>query len=218
MRKYRKQSSAPEKQNRAAGKCFGYISLLVALAVIFICTTDGRAAMYMCKDARGRVSFTNVLASAGCTVFALKKGRSVSLGSNGGGVYDSRVYDKDIASVSRRYNVDQHLIKAIISTESAFNHRAVSRRGAKGLMQLMPATARELRVYNPFNPQENIDGGTRYFKSLLKTFGGDVKLSLAAYNAGPGQVLRANGIPPIPETVRYVKKVLRQYRIYKNGG
>ena len=84
-------------------------------------------------------------------------------------------------------------------------------------MQLMPATARELRVLNPFNPQENIDGGTRYFRRLLNTFGGNVKLSLAAYNAGPGQVLQAKGVPPIPETIRYVNKVLRQYRVYKTG-
>jgi len=218
MRNDRKQFSASLNQGGGAAKFSLCLSLMVALAIVFTSSADSMAAMYMCKDARGGVSFTNVPASPGCTPFSLKKGRSVRLGNNRHGVYNSKVYDKEIASVSRRYNVDQHLIKAIICAESDFNHRAVSKRGAKGLMQLMPETARELRVYNPFNAQENIDGGTRYFKSLLKTFDGNVKLSLAAYNAGPGQVLRANGIPPIPETVRYVKKVLRQYRIYKNGG
>ena len=218
MRDFRKQLSASPKQGGGAAKFSGCLFLAAALLLLVLNPGNGRAAMYKCRDARGGISFTNVPTSSSCTPFSLKKRRSVNLGYGGHRAYNSKVYDKDIARVSRRYNVDQHLIKAIICAESDFNHRAVSKRGAQGLMQLMPATARELRVYNPFNPRENIDGGTRYFKSLLKTFGGNVKLSLAAYNAGPGQVLRANGIPPIPETVRYVKKVLRQYRIYKKGG
>lgn len=160
--------------------------------------------------------FTNVPSLPDCKIFS-KKRRSAGLWNGGRKTFDSARYDKDITRVSRRYDIDPHLIKAIIQTESDFNHRAVSKRGAQGLMQLMPETARELRVFNPFNPQENIDGGTRYFRQLLNTFGGDVQLSLAAYNAGPGQVRRANGIPPIAETVRYVKKVLKQYTIYKTA-
>ena len=217
MRDNRKHFSPVKKQRGGMGSS-GCICLVFTLVVFFIGPMDGLAAMYVCKDKRGRVSFTNVPGSPDCSAFSLKKrgyGRSLSRGKRS---YDTRAYDKDIANVSRRYNVDQHLIKAIIHTESYFDHRAVSKQGAQGLMQLMPGTARELRVFNPFNPQENIDGGTRYFKRLLDTFGGNVKLSLAAYNAGPGQVQRANGIPPIPETVRYVEKVLRQYRIYKTGG
>ena len=82
-------------------------------------------------------------------------------------------------------------------------------------MQLMPATARELRVANPFNPRENIDGGTRYFRGLMDTFNGDLILSLAAYNAGPGLVKRTGGVPRITETRRYVNKVLKRYKVYK---
>jgi soluble lytic murein transglycosylase-like protein len=190
--------------------------LVLVLAVFFIGQTDAQAMIYMCKDSRGGVSFTNAPSLPDCKVF-LKKTRLGSPRNSGGKKYDSGRYDEDITRVARRYNVDPHLIKAIIRTESDFNHRAVSKQGAQGLMQLMPETARELRVFNPFNPKENIDGGTRYFRRLLDTFGGDVKLSLAAYNAGPGQVKQANGIPPIPETIRYVKKVLHQYRAYKTA-
>ena len=190
--------------------------LALVLAVFFIGQTDAQAMIYMCKDSKGGVSFTNVPSLPDCTIF-MKKTRASSLRSGGWKSYDSGRYDEDITRVARRYNVDPHLIKAIIQTESDFNHRAVSKQGAQGLMQLMPETAKELHVFNPFNPKENIDGGTRYFRRLLNTFGGNVKLSLAAYNAGPGQVQQANGIPPIPETVRYVKKVLRQYRVYKTA-
>jgi soluble lytic murein transglycosylase-like protein len=190
--------------------------LALVLAVFFIVQTDAQAMIYICKDSRGGVSFTNAPSLPDCKIFE-KKTRSGSPRNNGRKAYDSGRYDEDITRVARRYNVDPHLIKAIIRTESDFNHRAVSRQGAQGLMQLMPETARELRVFNPFNPKENIDGGTRYFRRLLDTFGGDVKLSLAAYNAGPGQVKQANGIPPIPETIRYVKKVLHQYRVYKTA-
>lgn len=82
-------------------------------------------------------------------------------------------------------------------------------------MQLMPATSRELRVSNPFNPRENIDGGTRYFRKMLDSFGGDLVLSLAAYNSGPGLVARTGGVPRIKETRRYVNKVLKRYKVYK---
>jgi soluble lytic murein transglycosylase-like protein len=190
--------------------------LALALAVFLSSQTDAWAMIYVCKDPRGGVSFTNVPSLPSCKVFS-KKSKSGWSGSDRRKNHDSGKYDIDITRVSRRYNIDPHLIKAIIQAESDFNHRAVSKQGAQGLMQLMPATARELRVLNPFNPQENIDGGTRYFRRLMNTFGGNVKLSLAAYNAGPGQVLQAKGVPPIPETIRYVNKVLRQYRVYKTG-
>jgi soluble lytic murein transglycosylase-like protein len=128
---------------------------------------------------------------------------------------NSTRYDLEIRRVSRLYNVDPSLIKAIIHTESDFDDQAVSRSGAQGLMQLMPATARELRVTNPFDPQENIDGGTRYFRSLLDIFNEDLVLSLAAYNAGPGLVTRTGGVPDIAETQHYVKKVLKRYKVYQ---
>jgi soluble lytic murein transglycosylase-like protein len=125
------------------------------------------------------------------------------------------MYDLEIRRVGQRYQVDPPLIKAVIQAESDFDSRAVSSRGAQGLMQLMPETARELRVDNPFNPRENIDGGTRYLRQMLDNFKGDLTLSLAAYNAGPGLVSRTGGVPQIPETVQYVNKVLKQYKEYK---
>jgi soluble lytic murein transglycosylase-like protein len=127
------------------------------------------------------------------------------------------VYDREIRSIARRYKIDPSLIKAIIHTESAFNHKAVSKSGAQGLMQLMPDTAREMDVADPFNPRENIDGGTRYFRQILNDFDGNLILSLAAYNAGPGLVRRTGGVPQIPETRRYVNKVLKQYKVYRSS-
>ena len=129
---------------------------------------------------------------------------------------DNTRFDKDIRYAARAHKVDPMLIKAIIKMESAFNYRAVSSKGAQGLMQLMPATAKDLKVKDPFNPRENIYGGTKYIKWLLKRFDGDVRLSLAAYNAGPARI-RKKKIPRIPETIAYVRKVLRQYKAYKKG-
>ncbi|MBM9520220.1 lytic transglycosylase domain-containing protein [Desulforhopalus vacuolatus] len=129
----------------------------------------------------------------------------------------TKKYDSEISSIATRYGVDPSLIKAIIHVESGFNHRAVSRMGARGLMQLMPGTARELKVYNPFNAKQNIDGGTRYFRQIMDDFNGDVRLALAAYNAGPGLVHKLHRIPAIPETRNYVRKVMRMYRFYKSG-
>lgn len=116
---------------------------------------------------------------------------------------------------ARRHAVDHRLVKAIIAVESCFDTHAVSRVGAQGLMQLMPQTAAHLGVRDPFSPSENIGAGVRYFARLLKRFGNDVKLALAAYNAGPEAVEKYGGIPPYAETRKYVERVLHYYDRYR---
>lgn len=120
-------------------------------------------------------------------------------------------YDNTINKVSQRFDVDKNLIKSIILAESAGKHDAVSKADAKGLMQLMDATAKEVGVRDSFNPAENILGGTKYFAQLLRQYSGDIKLSLAAYNAGPGNVQKFNGVPPFEETKNYINRVLGYY-------
>lgn len=193
--------------------------LQVALPMLFFFGTGtSQASMYLCRDKSGAVNFTNAPVVSNCQEYALEKtGRIHAMVSEVvGGATDSASYDQEIRRIGRRYQVDPPLIKAIIQTESDFDHRAVSRRGAQGLMQLMPETARDLQVGNPFNPRENIDGGTRYLRWLLDSFNNDLILSLAAYNAGPGLVSRTGGVPKITETREYVNKVLKRYKAYKN--
>lgn len=120
---------------------------------------------------------------------------------------------RDVAErEAERYGIDPNLVRAVIYVESGENPKAVSPKGAEGLMQLMPGTAKELGVGNAFRPRENVQGGVGYLASLLQRFGGDLELALAAYNAGPGAVERHGGIPPYPETQTYVKRVLEIYR------
>jgi soluble lytic murein transglycosylase-like protein len=119
--------------------------------------------------------------------------------------------DAAIAMAAARHNVDPNLVRAVIKVESNFNANAVSRKGAMGLMQLMPATARQLNVKNPFDPEQNIDAGVRHLKQLLENFGGDVSLTLAAYNAGAGAVARSAGIPHFAETQNYVRRITNLY-------
>ena len=200
------------------------VCMAFVLVIVFFLfnTRTLHAGMFVCRDQSGAINITNVPNYSDCKPLELKKESSwsdFSMGSrsrsSAKNSTNSTRYDLEIRRVSRLYNVDPSLIKAIIHTESDFNDQAVSRSGAQGLMQLMPATARELRVFNPFDPQENIDGGTRYFRSLLDIFNEDLVLSLAAYNAGPGLVTRTGGVPEIPETQHYIKKVLKRYKVYQ---
>jgi len=117
-----------------------------------------------------------------------------------------------IAVYSRRQSLDPRLVHAVVAVESGFDPRAVSRKGARGLMQLMPETARELGVEDAFDPSQNLRGGIEYLRRMVDRFGGDLRLALASYNAGPEAVTRHGGVPPFAETAGYVRKVLDLYR------
>ncbi|MGB9205090.1 MAG: lytic transglycosylase domain-containing protein [Terriglobales bacterium] len=122
--------------------------------------------------------------------------------------------DAAIEQAAARHNVDPNLVRSVVKVESNFNPNAVSRKGAMGLMQLMPSTARSLNVSNPFDPAENVEAGVRHLRRLLDSYGGNVSLSLAAYNAGSGAVARSAGVPHFRETQNYVRRITNLY----NGG
>lgn len=189
-------------------------TILICSIVVFInsfCLTL-HADIYKHTDSNGVIHFTNIPDG---------KGYIKILSENNTPIGE---YDHIISTKSYKYNIEPAIIKAVITAESNWDPRAVSHKGAIGLMQLMPTTAEDMLVNNPFDPEENIEGGTRYLRHLLNRFNGDLDLALAAYNAGPARVERSGGIPKIPETVQYVKKVNKLYsgkpkekrlRIYK---
>jgi len=179
------------------------VLFIILVIVLLPSLSVTKAAMYSYVDQFGRLHFTNVPADPRYRedprFDAIRKtavqGR----------------YGQFIRTAADRYSLDPELIRAIIKVESSFNPFAVSEKGAMGLMQLMPETAKEMQVAEPFEARDNIMGGSRYLRKLLNLFDDDVRLGLAAYNAGPNKVLENGRIPKIPETKQYVEKVLREY-------
>lgn len=208
------------------GKIARVLTLSVGCLLLFS-LQELKAEMFVCVDAAGKTQYTNMNGSGNCRPLRKRVGITRRPGSQSSSWQvstlrgrlqrDTSSYDHHISQSSQRYNVDPYLIKAVIKTESDFDCYALSKKGAQGLMQLMPGTAREMNVRNPFNPYENIDGGTRYLRNMLDIFDGNVPLSLAAYNAGPNRVKRLQKIPRIPETIRYVNKVLAYYKLYRDS-
>ncbi len=169
------------------------------------------ADIYMYIDRDGNPCFTNLVPPTSEYRVIVKERKRFS------GPSSTSRYDEYIEEASRKHGVSFSLIKAIMKAESDFDPKAVSKKGAKGLMQIMPFNFQLLGIQDPFNPRESIMGGARYFKQLLDRFNGEIHLALAAYNAGPETVDRSSGIPPIRETEDYVKKVMKYYKIFKKG-
>jgi hypothetical protein len=185
------------------------IMLVVAACAQFVALCPGFADVYVYRDKQGVLTFTNVPTHAGYRRVIREGG----VGS-GGALYSNGSYDDIIRSASDRHAVDADLVRAVIKVESDFQSNARSHKGAMGLMQLMPETARLHNVNDTYDPSDNIEGGVRHLKLLLNRFQGDLQLTLAAYNAGIKAVEKHGGIPPFAETREYVRRVLRYYQSY----
>jgi soluble lytic murein transglycosylase len=189
------------------------ISALIVFLGLLVGVTPASADVYVYKNNQGVLTFTNVPNHAGYRRVLNENSGQVSSGALGPSDFEDL-----IRSASLRYNVDANLVRAVIKTESDFRSNARSNKGAMGLMQLMPDTARLHNVVDAYDPSENVDGGVRHLKMLLDRYQGDLELSLAAYNAGSGAVEKHGGIPPFAETREYVRRVLRFYNSYRVGG
>ncbi|MCX7635931.1 MAG: transglycosylase SLT domain-containing protein [Syntrophales bacterium] len=172
-----------------------------------------RADIYKYVDKNGVIHLTNVPTDGNVNYVLVYREKRVLFHVK---PTDVAKYDAIINKAAEKYNMDPALIKAVIKAESNFNHRAVSPKGARGLMQLMPQTAHALQVEDTFHPENNIEGGTRYLRYLMRLFRGDLSLALAAYNAGENAVIKYNGIPPYPETRTYVSRVLSYLRSFRS--
>ena len=199
-----------------------YLVVLTLFLCLFFLVAPCGAGIYRYEDEKGTVYFTNCPRDEKFKLYIRESKDDVGEETqesqdNVPSVFlqNAMNYDSIINECSKKYQVDFALIKAIIRAESGFNPLAISKKGAKGLMQLMPGTALRMNVSNVFNPRENIEGGVRYFKYLLSLFNDDLRLSLAAYNAGENLVSQIRTIPPYRETVDYVRKVLHFYQSYR---
>lgn len=212
----------------------GPVLALLVLGSVTLHFTEARAEAFGRSKAGGIIHVVDLVKRTGLPLITRAADRSNRPADNPPYYRQPKVvagrYDELIRQAADHYGVDFNLIKAVIHAESAFNSSAVSRKGARGLMQLMPGTARALGVRDSFDPRENVFGGTRYLKAMLERFDNDLQLSLAAYNAGPNLVDRL-GVPPYRETHDYIRRVTslmkrygrlsthsdRIYRVVKNG-
>lgn len=192
-------------------KSFFFVALL---ALLFFHPLSASADIYRYIDEKGTIHFTNLPTDTRYKVYV----RSSS-GYFRSTKYDCKIYDPVIREMATKYQVDCDLVRAVIKAESDFNPSAVSPKGAKGIMQLMPGTAEDMSVKNIFRPRDNIEGGVKYLRRLLNIFNNDLHLTVAAYNAGENAVIGCNyAIPPYDETQEYVRRVLSYLRGYKNSG
>ena len=217
-------------------------SFFVLISVVTVCST-AQAQIWMSRAADGSLHFTNVAAHrrAGARVIISSPDHRPPVGSASQVItapnmpvlgpevraqYDAARadagryarYDGYIREAAQLYQLPEALIRAVIRQESDFNAWSVSTSGALGLMQLLPSTAQSMTVVDPFDPRQNVLGGTRYLRVLANTFNGDLVLTLAAYNAGTGAVIRYGAVPPFEETQNYVRQVLRYYYEYRARG
>jgi soluble lytic murein transglycosylase-like protein len=193
---------------------------ILLVFTVWQCAIPGlaRAEIYSYTDKGGKIHLANRPSGR---IVPLRRdiinGYRTSL-ERGPASFGNSRYDNLIRRAAEHYMVRFGLIKAVIHAESGFNNRAVSRKGAMGLMQLMPGTARDLGIRDVFDPEQNIRGGTRYLKRMLELYNDNLRLSLAAYNAGPAAVDRIGGVPPFPETHDYIRRVLSLMRVYGSAG
>ena len=187
------------------------MKIYYVLIILFLFVSAVQADIYRYIDENGVMHFTNTPTSSAKNFKLFLKERPKTNPR-----YSTKKYDDIITNASQRHGVSFPLLKAIIKAESGFDPRAVSKKGAKGLMQIMPENFKPLGIKDPFDPSQNIHAGARYFKQMYDRFKGKLSLSLAAYNAGPTAVERYKTVPPYEETEAYVRRVLKFYYNYKN--
>lgn len=196
-----------------------YISvfLMLQICLLLLIVNPVCADIYRYEDDEGIIHFTDAPTDRRFKVFMrdLKKDKQLRTKLQLASSVNPAEYDQIISSCASKYGVNPSLIKAVIHAESGYNPNAISRKGASGLMQLMPGTARSLKVSNSFDPKDNVEGGVKYLRFLLDTFHGDVSLAVAAYNAGLTKVAKYGGIPPYNETRTYVNRVLSYMQSYQ---
>jgi soluble lytic murein transglycosylase-like protein len=189
--------------------------ILAAVGVVWASGGDASAAdIYRSVGADGVISFSTKKQS-GSKLYSRGRSNPARMPGDDSPERFSR-YDLHIREAATLYQIPAELVRAVIRVESDFDPRAISPKNARGLMQMIPATAERMMVTDAFDPRENIFGGTRYLRVLANLFNGDIELTVAAYNAGEGAVMRYGGIPPYAETQDYVTRVLALYRQYRS--
>jgi soluble lytic murein transglycosylase-like protein len=190
-----------------------FLGILIIIVGLLLAPRPVKADIYVYKDKEGILNFTNVPTHGGYRRVIQSSEPQLPARTESRNAYEGL-----IRAAADRYKMDPDLIRAVIKVESDFNSNARSHKGAMGLMQLMPDTARLHKVVDILDPRDNIDGGSKHLKLLLGRFQGDLELALAAYNAGMGAVEKYGGIPPFAETRDYVRRVLRHYDTYRGNG